>query len=457
MSRVLSIVRVLYAAVVFSILTGVPAFAQEPLRLDISQARVLAERLYLSHQFLAAREVALGLLSRDASDIRALVVLSQSERALGNPKPAENAGKRAWKAANNPLEKYGAALVTAQAISIGGARTRAQFWLRRAIQAAPNKTLEQRAIHDFRYVQGRNPFTTNLHFSARPSSNINNGSKSDTLVIGGLPYEIGGDNRALSGIEFSYGASIAYKKQTAANRQWRFGLSLDARTYALSAEAKRQALGQSASDYAFLTAEASLGTTKILDQGRGQLAFDLALGRNWYSSKALSDFARVSVARTFHRTPTSNSRYQLSVTRQWRKDNSLRSSTQIALTADWAKALKSGSVLRWNLKVQDTASASSSSAQNGVTLGASLTPKNGLFGTQTTYSIGHEARRYDLPSFGVLRTDNKTTIGVSLFFHKFDYYGFSPTLSVTAARNQSNVSLYDTTEYGFSVGFRSTF
>ncbi len=457
MSRVLSIVRALCTAIVFGMLTGVPIFAQEPLRLDIPQARILAERLYLSHQFLAAREVALGLLSRDAGDVRALIVLSQSERALGNSKPAESAGKRAWKAANNPLEKYGASLVTAQAISTGGARTRAQFWLRRAIQAAPNKALEQRAIRDFRYVQGRNPFTTNLRFSARPSSNINNGSKSDTLVIGGLPFELSGDARALSGVEFSYGFSTVYKKQTAANRQWRFGFSLDARSYVLSSEAKRQAPGQNASDYAFLTAEASLGTTKTLDQGRGQLAFDLALGRNWYSGDVLGDFGRVTVARTFHRTRTSNSRYRLSVTRQWRKDNSTRSSTQVALAADWAKALKSGSVLRWNLGVQDTASASPSSAQNGVNVGASLTPENGLFGAQTTYSVGLEARRYDLPSFGVLRADNKTTIGVSLFFHKLDYYGFAPTLSVTAARNQSNISLYDTTEYGLSIGFRSTF
>lgn len=452
--------RSIIAAFVFVILAPIAslnvAFGAET-RLTPPQMLLVASMALQKNNPSVTLEIANALLKRDPKDLRAHLLKAQAARKLGQLSIAQTAARASWQLADTPQDKYASSLVMAQVLASNGARSRSQLWLRRAVENAPNDQLRNRAVRDFRYVKSRNPLTTHLRFSARPSSNINNGSKSDTLVIGGLPFELSGDARALSGVEFSYGLSTVYKKQAAIDRLWRFGFSLDARSYVLSSEAKRQAPGQDASDYAFLTAEVSLGTTKTLDRRRGQLGFDLELGRNWYGGKTLGDFARVTVARTFQRTRTRTSRYQLSVTRQWRKDNSLRSSTQVALAGYWAKALKSGSVLRWNFGVQNTASASSYSAQKGVTLGGSLTPKNGLFGAQTTYSFGVGARRYDLPSFGVLRADNKTSAGVSLFFHQFDYYGFAPTVSVTAARNQSNISLYDTTEYGLSIGFRSTF
>lgn len=432
------------------------AFSKE-IKLTPPQMLLVASVSLQKNHPNVALEIANALLKRDPEDFRALLLKAQAARKLGLANIAQTAARSSWKLAKTSQDKYASSLVMAQVLASNGARSRSQLWLRRAVENAPNAQLRRDAIRDFRYVKSRNPLTTRLSFSARPSSNINNGSKSDTLVIGGLPLELSGDARALSGFEFLYGFSTVYKKQTARDQQWRMGFSLDARSYVLSSDAKRQAPGQKASDYAFLTAEVSLGTTKTLDQGRGQLGFDLELGRNWYGGKTLGDFARVTVARTFHRTRTSNSRYQLSVTRQWRKDSSLRSSTQIALAGYWSKALKSGSVLRWNLGVQNTTSASASLAQNGVSLGGSLSPKEGLLGAQVTYSFGLGARRYDLPSFGVLRADNKASVGVSLFFHQADYYGFAPTLSITAARNNSNISLYDTTEYGLSIGFRSTF
>ena len=434
-----------------------PAFAKDPVRVDIPEARILAERLYTAHQFRAARDVASTLLQRDPKDITALLILSQAERALGHTKPAVSAGKRAWAAALNPMQKYGSAIVTAQALSAGGMRTRAQVWLRRATQKAPNAALRQRAIRDFQYVQSRNPFRTDIHFSVQPSSNINNGSKSDSLVIGGLAFALNGDARALSGVEISYGFSTTYKKQTSADHKWYLGFKLDARNYVLSAAAKRLAPGQRASDYAYVSTELSFGSTKILDQGRGALDFNLAVGRNWYGGAVLGDFARISVSRMFSQTASTQSRYKVSVTRQLRKDNALRSSTQVAVAGHWAKAFNNGSVLRWNVGAQTTSSALASVAHKGFSAGASLSPKKDLFGARVTYSLNLVARRDDLPTFGVLRSDNKVSAGVSLFFSKADYYGFAPNLSFVATRNQSNIALYDTVNYGLSLGLRSTF
>ena len=89
--------------------------------------------------------------------------------------------------------------------------------------------------------------------------------------------------------------------------------------------------------------------------------------------------------------------------------------------------------------------------------GASYTPKANFLGAKMTWSFGLEAGRFKKPYLGVLRKDNKATLGVSLFFHQVDYYGFSPTISISASRQRSNISLFDTSQFGISTGFRSTF
>ena len=61
-----------------------------------------------------------------------------------------------------------AALAVAQALSSEGARTRAQLWLRRAMQVAPTKRQKALAVRDFRYVRLRNPWSTRLSFSVAP-------------------------------------------------------------------------------------------------------------------------------------------------------------------------------------------------------------------------------------------------------------------------------------------------
>lgn len=433
-----------------------PAYAKT-LNLSPAEMRLSAIKSMRVGRSDIALKIANALLLRSPSDLTALIIKSQAARNLGQFKIAIQAGKKGWEHSKTDLGHYSSALVTAQALASSGARTRAQFWLRRAAHSAPTEQDRKRAVQDFRYVKGRNPFSTSLRFSVQPSSNINNGSKSDTLIVAGLPFELSGDARALSGLEFSYGFSTTYKKQITPDRLIRFGFSADARNYVLSEKSKEQAPDQDASDYAFATAQLSFGTTKSMGQGRGDFLLDFHLGRSWYGGKSLNNFARITAARTFQKTRTSHSRYLISATRQWRLDASQYSSTQVEITGYWAKALQNGSLLRWNFGVKNTSSDSATIAQSSVHMGASLTPAKDILGARMTMSFGLEANRFKQPYFGILREDEKATLGVSLFFHQIDYYGFAPTLSISASRQRSNISLFDTTRFGISAGFRSTF
>jgi hypothetical protein len=144
--------------------------------------------------------------------------------------------RKAWNGSSTPSERFGASMVMAQALSTSGAKTRAQLWLRRAAQNAPNENFKDIAIRDFRYVQRTNPWSTELSFAAAPSSNVNNGSARSTTRLFDLPFEfqLSGTARALSGIQYNAGFATRYRIAESQSSQSDLLFRFDHRTYTLS-------------------------------------------------------------------------------------------------------------------------------------------------------------------------------------------------------------------------------
>jgi hypothetical protein len=86
---------------------------QSEQRVSPQEARVLANRLTSIGQPSAAREIALGLLRADATDVTALVALARAEMALSQIDAAERAAQAALSQARTPSEKFMASLVVA--------------------------------------------------------------------------------------------------------------------------------------------------------------------------------------------------------------------------------------------------------------------------------------------------------------------------------------------------------
>jgi hypothetical protein len=158
-------------------------------------------------------DVSGALIARDTDDLNAHLIRSRAARDLGRNDDALLHARAAWSLSDTQDEKYAAALANAQALSSAGRRTAAQLWLRRAVQLAPTDALRAKAAQDFRYVRGQNPWATALSFSVSPSSNINNGSRNETFELFDLPFEfeLGGEARALSGLEVATGFSTRYR------------------------------------------------------------------------------------------------------------------------------------------------------------------------------------------------------------------------------------------------------
>ncbi len=449
--------RGLLVAVLAGALAASAAQGQTVLRVE--DARTLAFQLVQQGNPAAAREVARELLTRDPEDVVALVALAQAEQALGNRSAAIAAGRKAWGASETGSERHASAVATAQALVLNGNGLRAQFWLRRAIETAPDASTRANATRDLRNVRASSPVTAALSFSVAPSTNINNGSKSETTDIGGLSFQLSGDAQALSGIEYRLGGAIGYRFGLSDRQTLSFGAALDTRSYSLSSSAKALAPNRTGSDYAFQELRLTAASLTRDKDSTAVTKIEAGLAQNWYAGDVLTRIASISLDRGFQITPKSTGRAILSVERQNRQDDADRSATIVTATGIWSHRLQSGAGISVQAFVRDTASDSPSIAKLSYGGRVSYGFAEPIFGQTTLQlSLGLERQDFDRPEplFG-LRDDLKTSVSALFSFNDLDYYGFAPTAEISFENNSSNQSLYDTQDFGIRLGLRSVF
>ncbi len=435
-------------------LTALPAAGQAGEKLDIPAARSLSFQLIASGDYARAAALAQVLIERDPADQAAWLALAQARRAMGQNRAAVTAARRAWTLSESPANRYAAAVVAAQVLASSGARIRAQFWLRRAAEVAPNDALRDRAIGDFRYLRGVTPLSARLSFSLSPTSNINNGAKSERVAGG----QISGAALALSGLEAAAGLSLSYRLPPGAQRSARLGLSLQTRSYALSAAARARAPASRNSDFAFQELELSHDISFAAPGGQGATDLGLRLGFNRYGGSPLSQFAGLTLQRRQILGSGAQVSFGAGAERINRSDAQARSSTVTRVFAGWSRGFDNGARLSLSAMAINSAAASFLTDNRALSLGAALQLAGSPLGGPLALSLSYVARDYrqPVPLFGV-RSDRTIALGADLTLRRLSYYGFAPTLGIRASKTASSVDLYDSETIGLRLGVRSVF
>lgn len=436
--------------------------AADPVSVDAEALRKLAFTAVQAGYAADALRYTDALLLRDPDDSSAMVIRSQALRALGRVPEARAAAEAAWASAETDPARFGAAMVMAQALSTAGRRTAAQWWLRRAAQNAPNDRAAALARRDFGYVKSRNPWDVQLNVSGAPSSNVNNGSRQDTMTLAGLPFEfvIEPEAQALSGFEAGFGITGSYRfspkgplRQTTA----RFGILGEQVT--LSREARDIAPDLDGDAFSYAAVEAGLSHKRALD-GAGKTALRLAGtgGRNWYGGDPLSDYLRLEAGLDRNLGPKTILSFGGTVDRVVRIDSPVQSSDRLGAEVGLGRRLGNGDQVSVGVTAARALSDSSEIGNEavGLTFGwAKAAPVAGI-GVQAQFGI--ESRVYAASGYVIGgREDVRLTANLSMTFDKVDYLGFSPVLQVQATRNRSNAALFDTQDVGITLGIRSSF
>lgn len=411
-----------------------------------------------------ARRYAEGLVARDASDRNAYLILARAARDMGDIPPARAAARQAWDLAETDAQKYSAALITAQVLSSDGKRTRAQLWLRRAAELAPSDVLRARAARDFQYVRLNNPWKTDITLTFAPNSNINNGSARDRsrlnyavseLLFGEpIEFELTDEAQAISGIELGAAVRTRYRFSQSGRTAHDAKASLSYRTFLLTEDLEDDSI--KGSDFAFGTLAAGYGFRRLSESGRGEFAADLEAGQSWYGGARYARYLRTQAQQSWQVDRRRKLRFGADLERQWGQATPDRDS--IGLSASITQGLNSGNTGFLGLYATETFSPDVRTEYTEVTLRTGLALKRPVMGARLQMGLGASWRDYDVSRDDPAgRTDNRIFADLTATFQDIDYYGFNPTVTVTASHTDSNIGLYDVNRVGLRLGISSAF
>lgn len=440
-------------------LCGWAATAPADSRLSLDEGRqMVAERLRAGDP-AGAQALAMALLQANPRDAAMLVIVSQTERAQGNLARARHAGTAAWAYAETGPEKYAAAVVTAQALVSEKKYSRAQLWLRRASNHAPNPQAAAILAQDFARVRALNPLGLNLSVNASPSSNVNNGSARATTTFEGLPFvfTLSPEARALSGVEAT--AQLGLRYRLAQGETWATfaEAELFARQVLLSSKARAEAPDAENGDYGYAQAGIGLSHRWRPKGARGGWSLGFSLGQSRYGGDPYTRFAILRLGRDWDmgKAGTLAVTFNLEDTRYV---SPAETTLARRLGLRWTRPLANGDRLTASLGLNDTTSSRSTREFDGVTAG--LTWDLGQISRGLDLAIDYEIDMRLFPVAGLetgARHDQRHTLRADLGLRRAEIYGFVPVVSVEASRNASTLDYYDSTTLRMGLNLRSRF
>lgn len=451
------------------------AVAQTTTDLTISQARDRAMQALFAGQPAPALELAEAILAELPDDRRALLIVAAAAPQLGGADRGREAGARAWALSTTDIQRYEAARLTAAAAASAERYTIASFWLRRALNIAPNDQERQRTLTDARAVARTNPWSSRLSFSLAPSTNVNGGAEDDALSIEGDPTggRISADGLALAGWRAILNAGTEYRFFEDPENRASVGLAYQGVRVRITEdtdvtdEALRTDAVQLSLRYDRALENGTLGAT--LSEAFFQYRdFDLDT-----QASDVEDYriTRLGVDRRL--TVSGRAAVALSASRErvlYSDTSNIPAVYRSRIGAALTYVLDSRDRIGVNLSFGLADSDSPNSVQRDQSVGFSYSWAEPIGPVTLSAGIGATWRNYPDylvfdpttpgPVIGGLvpleggRDDATLSANLNIGFAQFEYFGFRPEVRIDATRTNSNVSRFETTRVsaGFTLG-----
>ena len=435
----------------------------EGVRLSFGEARKLAEEAWLAGDIPLANRLARILTEARPEDVASLMMLSATETALGRPGEGRIAARRAFANARTAEARYQASFLVASGAMAEERYGAAQFWLRRAYQAAETDAQRDRIVEAFGGVRRASPWQVRLSFDIAPSSNVNGGSQSPFLVIDDSPFVgvLSGSARALSGVEASLTGTLAYELSESATHRTTLTFQGYRSFVALSDEAREIAPKAEGSDFEYGVAELEFGHRIAAPPGPLPDTYRVAYGQTWYGGERLDRVMRLTLARNVELGPRTG--LVLSAESERRLSDAGRQDRDgTRLRGELFHQLDGGLVLRAGGGATRVISDDANQAYDGFEVFTGFWTGEPVMGFRLSGRLGYGERDYDSYSVGFIdvpggRTDTEWRARLNLHVEQVDMLGFVPVVSLTGERSTSNISRFEGESYGISFGFASAF
>ncbi|MEZ5796817.1 MAG: hypothetical protein R3D63_04580 [Paracoccaceae bacterium] len=434
--------------------------AQPPLADEAGLARQ-AQAAFAAGQVELARMLALAVLDGDSRDPTALAVLAAVGLATHEPEAAREVAGRSFGEAADDRGRFTAARLAARASVDLEEFGVAKYWLRRAVQVAPDEAAKAATVRDFLAVRALSPLRLDFGLSIKPSDNVNQGSEDSLLTVDGNPtwFYFDPSSLALPGVEATANLALRYRIASDAGATTEIGFRGSHRAVALSDEAKALAPGAKGEDFAtsafdlFVQQRRELSPEMVLIGG-------LTFGKTWLAGMPYADRARMELALGTRHGANDQSRLGLSVERQW-LESGRPQATSVSLDAGWQHRLAGGDLVALRLEMGQTVSDDPN--QENRKLGASLryALADPVAGATVSAALNVTARDYPVFFNGIFndtgREDLSVSMNIDLALPRLGAFGFEPVVSLEASRTESNVSRYSGEAVGIGLRIQSSF
>lgn len=455
--------RAALAAVALAAVLAVPAGAEERV-LTREQAVLIARLAYGSGDIALANAIARRLVQADPKDAEALLILAATEPVLGNPVAGRMAGRAAWstlraKDAPDGLQ-YEAARYTAQAAWVEGNSVVAQYWLRRALDVAPNEAALQRTQDDIAWLRARTPLQFDLDLSVVPMSNLNNGATGglltidDSFVVGVLSPEA----QELPGVRATVDARVGYLLPWGgAALQTIVGARVFGTWNRFSPEAEPGTL--QASDLNRRLVEATLTGVFTLPGTDLPMSLTFAGGKSWIGGVEQGTHLRGEARLVALASASNTTWFTGTVERQADPAGPLDG---YAIRVDGRQMFDFEGSLLYGLGYMagDGPSVNNRYEQVDASLGFELPPFADW--TDISFDLYGSWRNYDQFSLGPFyvtdgRTDESWGLAANFDLNTLGMMGYVPRLTIAKTQTDSNISRFSTRQLSVSFNIQSSF
>lgn len=226
----------------------------------------------------------------------------------------------------------------------------------------------------------------------------------------------------------------------------------------MSPKAKVLAPNAKGADFAFSTASLSYIRRGFSTAGlEFPNQFEIAGGRTWYAQKPFMQYARVSFTQNYVFAPGNfifggvSREVQKSMSSRedadsWNLSGGVRVTTNNQDRVTFSVNAKKSNSIDSNLDFQQ------------ITLSARYAVVRPIAGVSIDFGMSvskkdHETSRFS--RFG--RQDNTISFDATGVFNRIEYFGFSPSITLTASQTASTIGLYESSSVGFRFGIQSSF
>ncbi len=434
------------------------AASAQALELDRVQSLEMGRALLAQGRSEPALAIARALLQHNARDSDAQVLKAAALQQQGDFAGARRTAQRAHLRGDSAQTRFEAAMLAGRSEFQQDRHTRAQFWLRRAAQVAPDDEARALAERNFRQVRRLNPLELGFNLGLTNTSNINDGSSKEEIFFMNLPFQVQGSSRALSGTELRADFSLRYRVAQSARSESAVTLNALTRSYRLSSEAREQAPDVRASDFAFQQIEIGAVHRFVPEQGRSLYELSYGVGRSWYGGDKLSDNVRLSLSQTTIVRPRTSLQLAAYVQRQRRHDDSARSATHYGLSTELRHNLQNGGQLSFLVGGQRSEADSIQVRKTSLRTRLGYALPEPILNMRLSGSLELEQRRFPAGGFQPDgRRDTLGTLTVFAEFERLDYMGFRPVLQGELSRTWSNIPISERRAANLSLLVRSSF